>query len=169
MRNLAEPEETATTKSQTGKTTKTRNYPSDLTIVIDTREQLPYTWPDVPTKRAALSTGDYSLAGYESVVCIERKSLDDFVGSIGQGHDRFYAELRRMAFYRRCLLMIEGSQRQIDDHQYKSMMTPTQVNAQLRAILCDYQIPFWLAGGREAAKQLTLDQLRKWHKWLTHA
>lgn len=57
-------------------------------VIIDTREQLPYNFTFEST-RATLKTGDYSLAGLESVVSIERKSLDDFVGCITTGRDRF--------------------------------------------------------------------------------
>lgn len=64
-------------------------------IVVDTREQTPYEFATmvcdkadgggplyVPTLRAGLPTGDYSLAGYEDMVAVERKSLADLFGTL---------------------------------------------------------------------------------------
>jgi ERCC4-type nuclease len=58
-----------------------------LKIVIDSREQMPYLFIDYPcsTKRRGLSTGDYSLEGYEEEICIERKSKSDLYSSLGMG------------------------------------------------------------------------------------
>ena len=61
-------------------------------IVIDTREQAPWTFNKglvverfgaaFPTEVGTLDTGDYSVRGLEDRVRIERKSLDDFVRSV---------------------------------------------------------------------------------------
>jgi len=40
--------------------------------------------------------GDYALTGDEAGFAIERKSLDDFLGTISGGWDRFQRELARM-------------------------------------------------------------------------
>ncbi|HEY1192336.1 MAG TPA: hypothetical protein VGE74_32230, partial [Gemmata sp.] len=60
------------------------------TILIDTREQQPYTFAGfradkrdgggplvVDTETVGLSSGDYSLAGYADRIAVERKSLND--------------------------------------------------------------------------------------------
>lgn len=82
--------------------------PLPFTIIVDTREQAPFsfgeidinapagkTW-EVSTLRAGLETGDYSIRGWEHLVTIERKSLEDLYGTIGGGHDRFEREHQRM-------------------------------------------------------------------------
>ena len=55
-----------------------------VTIVVDTREQEPYGFnPDlVRPVRRALPAGDYSVAGLEETIAVERKTLDDFVGTV---------------------------------------------------------------------------------------
>jgi hypothetical protein len=69
------------------------------TLVIDTREQQAWTidgrnWPS-PVEVRKLDTGDYSMAGFESVVTVERKaSVLEFAGWVYQ--DRCEDELRRM-------------------------------------------------------------------------
>lgn len=68
----------------------------DMTIIQDTREKTPWVFPDwVRTRVGTLRTGDYALAGDECFA-IERKSLDDFVGTIFTGWERFQRELGRM-------------------------------------------------------------------------
>ena len=47
-----------------------------MIVIVDTREQTPFDFgrfPDVVTRRDTLPTGDYSLAGFESVVACEMK------------------------------------------------------------------------------------------------
>lgn len=79
------------------------------TILIDTREQQPYTFAGfradkrdgggplvVDTETVGLSSGDYSLAGYADRIAVERKSLNDLFGTLSQGRDRFERELTRL-------------------------------------------------------------------------
>ena len=81
-----------------------------FTVVVDTREQVPFTFLDlrtdakdgrkplvVPTVRGTLTSGDYSIHGFESQVSIERKGLDDLFNTLGQGRERFERELIRLA------------------------------------------------------------------------
>ena len=79
------------------------------TVVIDTREQLPFIFGGIrslakdgrrliriPTMRGTLSEGDYSLFSHEHLVSVERKSLSDLFGVIGHDRERFEAELLRL-------------------------------------------------------------------------
>jgi DNA excision repair protein ERCC-4 len=78
-------------------------------VVVDTREQHPYTFARIPadayqgegllsirTEVRTLKSGDYSLAGYEHRVAVERKSKADLFGTVGQGRERFERELARL-------------------------------------------------------------------------
>ena len=78
-------------------------------VVIDTREQFPFAFTGlqadaaqghrpliVQTQAGTLQSGDYSILGAEAEVAIERKSLDDLYGTIGQGRERFERELARL-------------------------------------------------------------------------
>ena len=67
-----------------------------MTIIIDTREQRPWSFPAfVDTEVGTLRTGDYALKG-DTGFAIERKSKDDFAGTISTGWARFCRELKRM-------------------------------------------------------------------------
>lgn len=58
-----------------------------MVILVDTREQRPLSFGDLPTRRATLVTGDYSVIAngrdLRDVVVIERKSVSDLLGCIG--------------------------------------------------------------------------------------
>ena len=49
-----------------------------VTVVVDTREQEPYTFESGCTEvvRRALPAGDYSIEGHEDSVAVERKTLE---------------------------------------------------------------------------------------------
>jgi DNA excision repair protein ERCC-4 len=79
----------------------------DLTAVVDTREQTPLNLFPMTEIRAGLQTGDYSLAGLERLIAVERKSPSDFLGCVGQDRERFDRELERIVAYRYRALVIE--------------------------------------------------------------
>jgi len=118
-----------------------------MIIVIDTREQQPWSFPPelAKTVRAKLSAGDYSLAGDEHF-SIERKSLDDLVGTLSTGWDRFQRELVRMdtLLIRPKTVIVEGTWMQILQHQYNHpVVSPRFVRSQLaRLAFQDVQILF---------------------------
>ena len=65
-------------------------------IVIDTREQRPWDFGGYAVvSRGTISAGDYALKG-DAGFAVERKDLNDYVGTIFTGWARFRAELRRM-------------------------------------------------------------------------
>ncbi len=70
--------------------------PKDFVIVIDSNEQAPLKFGKIPTVTKKLDSGDYSIQGMEYSVCIERKSQEDFYGSIvGDGRERLYLMFER--------------------------------------------------------------------------
>ncbi len=81
-----------------------------VTVIIDTREQEPYGFdPDlVRPVRRALPAGDYSIDGLEETIAVERKTLDDFVGTVMRARGRFYRELRRLQKCARACVVVEA-------------------------------------------------------------
>lgn len=83
-----------------------------MKIIVDTREQAFYTFstisPPPETIRATLRTGDYSLDGFQNKISVERKSLSDFLGSVGSGRARFIRELGRAASMEFFAVVIEA-------------------------------------------------------------
>jgi len=67
-----------------------------LEITIDTREQTPFHFdPEVAkTRIGTVRTGDYACTG-DAGFAVERKSLDDFLGTISSDWERFQREIFR--------------------------------------------------------------------------
>ena len=79
------------------------------TIVIDTREKRPWAFPEwAKTRIGTLATGDYALEGDESFA-IERKSLDDFLGTVFGQWARFQRELQRMDGWVAKVIVVEAN------------------------------------------------------------
>jgi hypothetical protein len=92
-----------------------------LRIVIDSREQAPWAWDanDAITEIAGLFAGDYALESDTEQpkrrgalrpvrFAIERKTLDDFLGTISTGWDKFQRELTRMEAFPARVVIVEG-------------------------------------------------------------
>lgn len=85
---------------------------NNFTVVADTREQQVLEFPPskyiAGTVRNKLDTGDYSIQGLETVLCIERKgSLIEMYRNVTES--RFERELTRMAAYKYRFLILEFS------------------------------------------------------------
>jgi ERCC4-type nuclease len=91
------------------------------TIIVDSREQSPYSFKGfkcdaakkgrpllVCTEVAGLKSGDYSLKGFEDRIAVERKSLQDFYGTLGQGRERFERELVRLSVMDFAAVVVEA-------------------------------------------------------------
>jgi len=80
----------------------------DIVLVQDSREQLPYgPLFQTPYVVGALDCGDYSVAGLEHLIAIERKSLQDLLGSLTNGRERFESELKRARSLHKFYVLVE--------------------------------------------------------------
>lgn len=78
----------------------------DFTIIIDTREQQPWTFEHYTTASRKLDTGDYSIEGMEDIVCIERKkSINEVANNITES--RFIDVVDRMSKFRYAFMLLE--------------------------------------------------------------
>lgn len=68
----------------------------EFTIIVDTREQLPWEFGNHTTSRTKLDTGDYSIEGLEHLLAIERKqSVSEIANNITE--KRFPGFLERLS------------------------------------------------------------------------
>lgn len=114
-------------------------------VLIDCQEQIPFTFEgiacdaaagtgdwQVRTERANLDTADYTLDGYASRVGVERKSLADLFGTLGQGRERFVRELERLAEYKFAAVVVEADWRAV------VRLYPPELEAMRRTIAVKY-------------------------------
>ena len=103
--------------------------PEGTIAIQDTREQNPWDL-GIPTITKALDVGDYSVAGLEQVVSLERKSLMDFVACCGRERERFQRELDRLRGWPVSAVIIESTWKTIEEGTWKTprmKITPTHV------------------------------------------
>lgn len=153
-----------------------------FTVAIDTREQSPFAFAGlrsdadkhyrpliVPTTRATLRTGDYSILdtgtqlNYSDRITIERKSLADLFSTLGQNRARFERELDRMAELEWSAVVIEADWPTVlgcpPPH---SQLRPKTI---FRSVIAWQQrypnVHWWLCAGRAMAEVTTLRILER--------
>lgn len=91
--------------------------PSNVVAIIDTREQNPLNLSPLTTVTDSLTTGDYALAACPDVCRIERKSLQDLIGCVGNDRERFEKEISRLLAFPIRILVVESTWEQIELHE----------------------------------------------------
>ena len=132
---------------------------ANVTILQDSREQQPLVITAYPVEVATLPVGDYGVKSFSDWenprFIIERKSLDDLCGSLGQGRERFMREIEKMRQFGFRALIIEAAKDQVELAAYRSLIAPASVLATLDALAvrCGLHI-FWAQDATGAARCL---------------
>ena len=169
--NPVPPPVSATTVQQGGKTI---DVPKP-TILIDTREQEGhhYDFERFPnwiagTQRQCLKTGDYTVKGLEAKITIERKTLEDLVGTLTANRKTFIRECQRMEHFHRKVIVIETTLARLKSRYAHSDAHPNAIFGTLVAIQERFGIQTMFAATRELAEEFTASTLCKYHTlhWL---
>lgn len=134
-----------------------------MKIIIDTREQTPFGFStfECEAQAGTLTTGDYSLAGLEDRVAVERKSLDDLMGClVGDGRDRFERELARARGLDAFAVVVEASFQDMAEGRYRSRMKPHAALQSVLAFQVRHGCPFIWASTRAGAEYAAFHFLR---------
>jgi DNA excision repair protein ERCC-4 len=134
-----------------------------MSIVIDTREQLPYSFKSHTLVRK-LEAGDYSVAGAEDRIAVERKSMTDFIGTVIRGRKRFHAELRKLAEYEHACIVVEGSLRDLLEGRYTGGAHPNALLGSVLSIVVDFGIPVYFCSDRQCACHFVAGYLERCHR-----
>jgi len=132
-----------------------------MKIITDSREQKPYQF-ETQSEVGTLQVGDYSLAGGEHLVAIERKTLDDLIGCLTQDRDRFERELHRGKALEYFCLVIECSLSELAGGRYRSKMLPKSAIQSLLAFSIRYRLPIFFCENRGYGQKLTESLLCKY-------
>lgn len=144
-------------------------------VLIDTREQTPFRFDGitdrhqrqrrviVETRRTTLPTGDYSLAGFENLVSIERKSATDFFACVGRERDRFERELERLNRFPCAHVVIEADFREMATNPPKhSKLKPRAAVMSIQAWSIQFdRIHWWPMPSRVIAERWTFGLLER--------
>lgn len=125
--------------------------PGQLTAIVDTREQYPLDLGQLPVETGTLTTGDYSLKGFESLISIERKALSDLIGCMTSGRERFENELQRLKAYPVRAIVIEATWQDLEQGNYRSKLNPLAACHTVASWVSQFCTPFQFVGSHEAA------------------
>ena len=142
--------------------------PEQVTAIIDTREQVPLDLAPLAVEGGTLPTGDYSVKGLESIIAIERKSLSDLLGCIGQDRERFDREVMRLLAYPVRAIVIEATWPEVEAGQWRSRVTPAAAVGSLLGWIAA-GVPVIMAGdhgraGRYVSRLLFTAARRRWRE-----
>lgn len=143
---------------------------ADQTVLIDTREQIPWDLRPFASRVTTLATGDYTLEGQERAISIERKGegLADLLACVGRERARFERELDRMAQYRYRWVICEGSWHDLCCGRYQSKIPPTSAIGSIVAWQVKFETPFIFTESRPAAEALVIRILANLVRSLAH-
>jgi ERCC4-type nuclease len=148
-----------------------------FTLVVDTREQHPYTFNNlydnkdwkgrsalliVPTVRGTLKVGDYSIREYEELIAIERKSREDLWQSVFHARENFMGRLERMQSFAWSAIMIEASWDGMLVNPDFAGGNPKSLSRTIQSWMIKYRLTHWvMAPNRDFAEALTFRLLQK--------
>jgi ERCC4-type nuclease len=136
----------------------------ELEILVDAHERYPYRFvtQQAQTRRVQLTCGDYAIRlNDEIIAAVERKSLDDLVGSVTSGRLRF--ALGELAAMPRAAVVVEN--------RYSQIFAQDRVRpAQLADGLAELQVrwpsvPIVFCETRKLAEEWTYRYLAAAYAW----
>jgi len=131
-------------------------------IVTDSREQTPLIFRRLPSVRGTLRSGDYSAAGMEEHVAVERKSIGDLISCFTDSNrDRFENELHRLKSFHFKRLLVIGTREMIEQGEYRSHILPKAAINTLSAFEARYGVPVVFEPDVDAAARL----VERWIYW----
>lgn len=127
-----------------------------MIVVVDTRERHhAYGFDGFEVVRRKLDAGDYSVAGFERSVSVERKTMDDLVKTVIQDRSRFQRELVKLKTYAAACVVVEGSLADLMAGRYTGSPSPGSVLGAILSIQLDFGVPVVFAGDRQHARLYT--------------
>jgi hypothetical protein len=137
-----------------------------MIIIQDTREKYPWNFSfyDAEVQIKGLKTGDYSVAGAEDKICIERKrNTGEIAINLGFKWKQFSSELLRMCLFSHKIIIMEFPEEYLDYFPKKSgipenkwskiRMSPGFLKKQLYSIKDTYGIDIIFCPTKEQAEE----------------
>lgn len=155
-----------------------------MIFVCDTREKRPWAAPKHRMMvRRTLPFGDYALLGREDRACVERKGLDDLVGSLFGDWRRFSARLLEFASLDLACIVAECTEEDIRERKYRpsehstrrvgkavaftrklDKLEPATVLSACARVYAEFGVPVFLAGSPTRAAAFAFAVLTHWYE-----
>ena len=145
---------------------------TDFTIIIDTREQQPWTFDNYATAKRKLDTGDYSVSGLEHLIGIERKkSVSEFANNIVE--KRFEDVVERLSKLKYSFILFEFDLKDVLVYPIGSTVpkrmwnnikiSPAFIMKNLLELQISHKINIIFCGSPSAAEKMAEYLLKKVH------
>lgn len=132
-----------------------------FTIIRDTREKKGKGWHFRASANCEgmevikLDVGDYTIKGLEGILMIERKTIGDLWGTLGNptNYRRFLREIKRAEKHPYKFLIIEASLADINRGYSFSKVTANNIHAKLVSLQVKHNLHVIFAGRQDRARQ----------------
>lgn len=104
--------------------------PSDVLVLYSGAEQNPWDLSPLKMQPMAMQTGDYTVAGCEHLIRIERKA-DDLPPCCGTDRPRFEREVERLPAFPVRIILCEMDWQAVQAGEWRSRILPQSVEASL--------------------------------------
>lgn len=132
-----------------------------MKVIQDTREKRPLRFPlEVDVVVQYMKTGDYSVAGYEDRIQVERKKLSELVNCMTCDRVRFRKQLARLKKIPYRCVVIEGDMYTLMRKRYVGVVKPQEALDLMTALMVEFRVPFYFTGTAENTAHFTLSFLR---------
>lgn len=142
-------------------------------IIQDTQEKQPWQFDSVAIGgviHQKLPTGDYTVEGYEDILCIERKkSVSEFATNCTE--KRFEKELVRMAKFKYPFLVFEFDMNDVQIYPMGSSIPRSKwrkiktrgpyMMKRMSEIMVKHKIPIFMAGSAENAANIAVSLMKR--------
>ncbi len=99
-----------------------------------------------------LQIGDYTIAGLEKEVAVERKSIDDLANCLGRDRERFVRQLQKGRGLNAYAVVCEGSWLDLVNGNYRSRLAAHSACQSVTSFMSRWGVQFLFAGNRKAAE-----------------
>lgn len=145
----------------------------DFTIIVDTREQKPWSFEEYAVAHHKLDTGDYSVKGLENILCIERKrNVAEIANNITES--RFDDVINRIKTFKYPFVLLEFDLNNVFEYPIgstipkklwsKIRITPQFIVRHLIDLQIEHGIHVLFCGNSSNAERIALSIMRRIYK-----
>lgn len=149
---------------------------NDFTIIVDTREQKPWSFEYQATANHKLDTGDYSIDGYQHLLAIERKrNVAEFANNITE--KRFKDVVDRLSKIKHSYILFEFDMEDVMRYPIgsdipkrlwdKIRISPAYILKHIIDLQTDHNIKILFCNNSDYAEKVALSIMKKVYKMET--
>jgi ERCC4-type nuclease len=140
-------------------------FPENFILCVDPREQRPLftRFPSgLMIKSATLKDGDYSIAGFESKICFERKGIGDLFPYCSTEREKTIKKMKRFRSMDFVGLIIEAKESEVLQYQQFTQVHPEVVRGAITSFQVRYGVHVRYGSREEIARWMLDCAIKYW-------